>query len=203
MAQGGQIDVAALKLRRQMGEVVEVVHAKLPVFIEEMRNAGILEDGHGLAVVEGNAQQLCEYAADGDAVGGDDHGAAGVLLRDLVQRRQRPGLHLLVGLGSGEIKMLLIVHKSVEQLRLLPDNVGKGLGLPGADVDLPQALVRLHGQIVVFCDGGGCEARTPEVAGVNGVHRDSAKALGQGVPLPYPERRHAPVPPSQCPCMWR
>ena len=159
-----------------------------------MGNTGVLEDGHGLAVVEGNAQQLCEYAADGDAVGGDGHGAAGVLLRDLVQRRQRPSLHLLIGLGPGEIKMLLIVHEAVKLLRLFPDDIGEGLGLPGADVDLPQASVRLHGQIVVFCDGGGGEARTPEVAGVNGVHRDSAKALGQGIALPYPEGRHVPVP---------
>ena len=86
-------------------------------------------------------------------MGSDDHGAAGVLLRDLAEGGIGPRLHIMEGLGPRHGKMLLIVHEAVEDLRLVPDHVCKGNGLPGADVDLPQASVRLHGQIVIFRDG--------------------------------------------------
>ena len=127
-------------------------------------------------------------------MGRDDHGAPLVCRGDFVQGLKHALPHVLEGLGSGEAEVCRVVQEGIHQLRLLPEKIGKGPGLPGTDINLPQASVRLHGQIVVFCDGGGGEARTPEVAGVNGVHRDRAKALGQGVPLPYSERRHVPVP---------
>ena len=182
------------KLRWEMGGVVHRVHREAPVFIVQVRNAGVVEDRHRLPVIERHAQQLCQHTADGDPVGRDDHGAPRVCLRDLIQGLQHALLHLPEGLGSGETEACRVVHEGIHQLRLLILDVCKGPALPRPDVDLPEAPVAADGQIMIAGDGRGGKARPEEVAGIDRVHRDIPEAQAQGVPLLLADGRDVPVP---------
>ena len=100
----------------------------------------------------------------------------------------------MVGLGPGELEMLGIGHEHGEGLRVVPDDVGKGLRLPGADVDLAQAPIEQDRQIPSPGEGLGGEARPVEVAGIDRVEVEVPEARGETLPLLMPERGDVAVP---------
>ena len=194
MAQGGDLIDPAELIRAEMGGVVEHLDREAPALIPELCNSRVVEDGHRLRVVERAAQHPGQQAADRDAVGGDDDSAVGIGLSDLTQGFDGAFLYVVVGLGPRHGEVFRVTHEACDQLRLLPEDVGEGLRLPAADVDLTQARVGLDGQIVKARDGGGGKARTVEVAGIHRIDRDIPKAKGESLHLLPPHGGDVPVP---------
>ena len=159
-----------------------------------MGDARVGEERHGLVVGERDAEHRGQHAADRDAVRGDRHGAAGVGLSNIAERRDRALLHVMEGLGPLQIKVLGVVQEGVEERRGLPDRVGKGLALPGADVDLPQTAVRIQRHAAPPGKGEGREARPDQVAGVHGVDRHVPEPRREALHLLYAAGRDVPVP---------
>ena len=190
---GGVPGDSALRLV-QMGGVVDRKDGEAPVLIAQMGDAGVGEQRHGLGVGERDAEHRREHAAYCDAVRGDRHRAAGIGPYDIMQRLDGALLHVAEGLGPLQIKALGVVQEGVKEGRGLPDRVGKGHALPGADVDLPQAAVGIERHIAPARKGQRREAGPAQVAGVDRVDRHVPEARRETLHLLDAAGRDVAVP---------
>ena len=159
-----------------------------------MGHGGVAADGKALRVLQGDAQDPREEAADGDPVADDGHGLAGVVPGDLLQGGAGALSHLGVGLAPLDGPLVLLEHKRMGKLRLVMDDVAEKLRLPAAHMDLPQLPGAVQGQIMEAGDGGGGEPGAVQVAGIERVDLHIPETLRQRVDLAAAHGGHISIP---------